>query len=143
MVVSRSLTRKSVCTSPTRLKNLSGDAEVAGTVRYCLAIRAKSGNSCWCCFHQIRGSVSHHPFLAGCLQVQSPTHPHLRPQIRRLPFMTSTLSHFLVNVGPLGILLEGNSSAVSLSFKCLCSFPHVILLPLLVNFRIICSDPVK
>ena len=31
MVVSRSLPRKSVCTSPTRLKNLSGDGEVAGT----------------------------------------------------------------------------------------------------------------
>ena len=31
MVVSRSLPHKSVCTSPTRLKNLSGDAEVAGT----------------------------------------------------------------------------------------------------------------
>jgi hypothetical protein len=35
MVVSRSLPHKSVCTSPTRLKNLSGDTEVSGTVRYC------------------------------------------------------------------------------------------------------------
>jgi hypothetical protein len=35
MVMSTSLPRKSVCTSPTRLKNLSGDAEVADTVRYC------------------------------------------------------------------------------------------------------------
>jgi hypothetical protein len=50
MVVSRSLPLKSVCTSLTRLKNLSRDVEVAGTVRYChgLTIRAKSGNSCWC-----------------------------------------------------------------------------------------------
>ncbi len=55
MVVSRSLPRKSVCTSPTRLKNLSGDVEVAGTVRYCLPIRVKSDG---CCFHHIRGSVS-------------------------------------------------------------------------------------
>jgi hypothetical protein len=38
-VVSRSLPCKSVCTSPTRLKNLSVDAEVAGTVRYCLVIK--------------------------------------------------------------------------------------------------------
>ncbi len=35
--MSRRLPHKSVCTSPTRLKNLSGDAEVTGTVRYCLA----------------------------------------------------------------------------------------------------------
>ena len=58
MVVSRSLPRKSVCTSPTRLKNLSGDTEVTGTVRYCLVIRTKSGNSWWYCFQHIRGSVS-------------------------------------------------------------------------------------
>jgi hypothetical protein len=32
MVVSRRLHHKSVCTSPTRLKNLSGDVEVSGTV---------------------------------------------------------------------------------------------------------------
>jgi hypothetical protein len=35
-----------------------GDAEVAGTVRHCLAIQAKSGNSCWCLFYHIRGSES-------------------------------------------------------------------------------------
>jgi hypothetical protein len=43
VVVSRSLSRKSVFSSPTRLKNLLGDTEVAGTARYCLAIRAKLG----------------------------------------------------------------------------------------------------
>jgi hypothetical protein len=58
MVVSRSLLYKSVYTSPTRLKNLSGDSEVGGTVRYCLTIRTNSGNSCGYCFHHIRGSVS-------------------------------------------------------------------------------------
>jgi hypothetical protein len=42
LVVSRRLTHKSVCTSPTRLKNLSGDTEVAGTTRYCLVIRSSS-----------------------------------------------------------------------------------------------------
>jgi hypothetical protein len=35
--MSRSLTRKSLVTKPTLLKSLSGDAEVAGTARYCLA----------------------------------------------------------------------------------------------------------
>jgi len=39
-----------------------------------------------------------------------------------------------VNVGPLSILLEGNSSPVSLDLKCLCRLPHVILLTLLVKF---------
>jgi hypothetical protein len=58
MVVSRNLPHKSVCTSPTRLKNLSGDTEVTGTDRYCLVIRSKSGNSYWYWFHHIRGSVS-------------------------------------------------------------------------------------
>ena len=51
-------TRKSLFTNPTLLKSLSGDAELAGTARYCLAMRAKRGNSCWCCFHHMRGSVS-------------------------------------------------------------------------------------
>jgi hypothetical protein len=60
MVVSRRLLYKSVCTSPTRLKNLSEDVEVAGTVRYCLALRTKSGNFCWYCFHHIRGCCSFH-----------------------------------------------------------------------------------
>ena len=45
MVVSRRSPQKSVCTSPTRLKNLLGDTEVSGTVRYCLVIRDKSRNS--------------------------------------------------------------------------------------------------
>jgi hypothetical protein len=36
MVVSRRLPHKSVYTSPTRLKNLSGDSDVSGTTRYCL-----------------------------------------------------------------------------------------------------------
>jgi hypothetical protein len=58
MVVSKRLPCKSTCTSPTRLKNLSGHAEVTGTDRYCLTIRVKSGNSCWCFFHHIRGFVS-------------------------------------------------------------------------------------
>ncbi len=31
---------------PTLLKSLSGDAEVAGTARYCLAMRATRGMSC-------------------------------------------------------------------------------------------------
>ena len=43
-------------------------------------------------------------------------------------------SYHLVNVGPLGILLEGNFSPVSLGLKRLYHFPHVILLPLLVEF---------
>ncbi len=38
-VLSRSLPRKSLFTSPTLLKSLSGDAEVAGTARCCLTIR--------------------------------------------------------------------------------------------------------
>jgi hypothetical protein len=32
--------------------------KLAGTARYCLAMRAKRGNSCWCFFHHMRGSVS-------------------------------------------------------------------------------------
>jgi hypothetical protein len=48
--------------------------------------------------------------------------------------MSSTYFHSLVNVGPLGILLEGNTSPVSLGLTCLYRFPHVILLPLLVKF---------
>ncbi len=40
----------------------------AGTVRYCLDIRDKSGNSCGCCFHHIRGSVS----LGTCWTCMSP-----------------------------------------------------------------------
>jgi hypothetical protein len=42
MVVSRRLPHKSVGTSPTRLKNLSGDSEVAD-VRYCQALSSHSG----------------------------------------------------------------------------------------------------
>ncbi len=53
MVVSRNLPLMSVCTSPTRLKNLSGDEEVAGTVRYCLVILVESGNCYWYCFHRV------------------------------------------------------------------------------------------
>ena len=41
-----------------RLKILSGDAELVDTVRYCLVMRTNRANSCWCCFHHIRGSVS-------------------------------------------------------------------------------------
>ena len=32
------------------VKSLCGDAEAAGTVRYCLTMLAKRGNSCTCCF---------------------------------------------------------------------------------------------
>jgi hypothetical protein len=44
-------------TTPTLVKSLSGDwswsrdAELAVTGRYCLVMRAKRGNSCWCFFH--------------------------------------------------------------------------------------------
>ena len=75
MVVCKRFPRKSVCTSPIRLKNLSGDVEVTGTVRYCLTIRTKSGNSYWCCFHHIRGLDFHvvlklgFPFERGRVEI--------------------------------------------------------------------------
>ena len=31
---------------------------LTGTARFCLAMQAKRGNSCTCCVHHIRGSVS-------------------------------------------------------------------------------------
>jgi hypothetical protein len=37
-MVSRRLPRKSLFTRPTLLKNLSGDAELTGTSRYCLVM---------------------------------------------------------------------------------------------------------
>jgi hypothetical protein len=55
-VLSRSLPHKSLFTRPTLLKSLSGDSEVAGTVRCYLTIRVRRGNSCTCCFHHIRGN---------------------------------------------------------------------------------------
>ena len=61
-VVSRRLPRKSLFTSPTLLKSLSGDAEVAGTVRYCLAMRVKRGNSL--------PSISHPPPSVKVWQLQ-------------------------------------------------------------------------
>ncbi len=48
-VVSIRLPHKSLFTSPTLLQSLSGDAKVTGTVRYCLTMRAKRGDSCTCC----------------------------------------------------------------------------------------------
>jgi hypothetical protein len=45
--------RKSLFTSPTLLKSLSGDTELAGIIKYCMVMRVKRGNSCWCCFHHI------------------------------------------------------------------------------------------
>jgi hypothetical protein len=57
-VLSRRLPHKSLFMSPTLLKSLSGDAEVAGTARCCLAIRSRRGNSYTFCFHHMRGSVS-------------------------------------------------------------------------------------
>jgi len=56
-VVSRRIPHKSLFTSPALLKSLSGDAEVAGTARYFLAMRTKRGNSCTCCFYHIRGPL--------------------------------------------------------------------------------------
>jgi hypothetical protein len=41
-------------------------------------------------------------------------------------FITSTFSHWLVNVGPLVILLGYTFSPVSLGFKCLCRFQHTL-----------------
>jgi len=72
MVVSRSLPHKSVCTSPRRLKNLSGNTEVSGTVRYCLDIRVKLGNSCWWCFQHIRGLCRWSPVLYVRLKLDFP-----------------------------------------------------------------------
>ncbi len=57
-MLSRNPPHKSLITSPTLLKSLSGDVEVTGTVRCCVAIRAKRGNSSTCCFHHIRESVT-------------------------------------------------------------------------------------
>jgi hypothetical protein len=49
-------------------------------------------------------------------------------------FITSTFSHCLVNVVPLGILLDYTFSPDNLDLKYLCRFHHVILVPLLVKF---------
>jgi hypothetical protein len=49
--------RKSLFTSTTLLKSLSGDAEVADTARYCLVMRGE-GTLVGDASHHIRGSVS-------------------------------------------------------------------------------------
>ena len=86
-VLSRSLSRESLLTSPTLLKSLSGDAEVGGTARYCLALRAKRGNSCTCCFHYIR-VCQEAPGALSCGHLARP--PHCR---HRHPWMCCHLRY--------------------------------------------------
>jgi hypothetical protein len=91
---------RKVFTSPTRLKNLSGDAKVAGTARYCLVVRAKGWNSCWYCFHQIVAHLlkSHvyigppHPVTLNIRFSSGPWKVSVSP----LLFATATV-HLIVN----------------------------------------------
>jgi hypothetical protein len=55
--VSRRQPRKSLFTSPTLLKFLSGDTVLVFGDSHCLVMWTKCGNSCWCCFHHMKGSV--------------------------------------------------------------------------------------
>ena len=82
-VMSRSLPHKSLFTSPTLLKSLSGliseDVEIANTTGYCLTIRTKWGNSYTWWFHHRRGSVSGSPVVLSCshfIRTPQPRHRH-------------------------------------------------------------------
>jgi hypothetical protein len=79
------LPRKSLFTSPTLLKSLSGDADLAGTVRYCLAMRVNRGNSCWCPFHHhMRGPVHDRASDLGIRAVKLPVSEHLKLQVAQV-----------------------------------------------------------
>ncbi len=92
-VMSRRLTRKSLFTSPTLLKSLSGDTEVAESVRCCLVIRTNRGNSYTCSFHHIRGSLSRD------------TSPRVLRQEKKIPsyfvFLRIFFPSFLVHEDPI------------------------------------------
>ena len=65
-VLSRRRPRKSLFTSPTLLKSLSGNAELADTDRYCLVMRAKRGNCGFVIKESPIACVDDHLVLHSC-----------------------------------------------------------------------------
>ncbi len=110
-VVSRRLPHKSLFTRPTLSKSLSGDAELEDTSRYCLVMWAKRGNSCWCFFHHMRGSVSLDTYCTSMYAFSSVSQlkedgpsswglPLLHPR-RELPLQSGRGRHVLRRLGQL------------------------------------------
>ncbi len=77
----------SLFTSPTLLKGLSGDANVAGTARYCLVMRAKRGNPC---------THTHTHIHTAAMISLSHTHTHTHSSLPLLPLPLSPTSYIYI-----------------------------------------------
>ncbi len=114
-VLSRSVTRKSLFTSPTLMKSLSGDVEVAGTARCCLPIRRlrcenrpanrpasrETGLEMPCCpandllWVQITQSYPNRLRFSSLPCPQSPCHALIFPVFKEGFFLDDALHHLL------------------------------------------------